>query len=257
MKPIVGIVVALPAEARALAGRSRWRPVNNAMFHHIQERNDLTFIYVQSGIGNERSLAAAKWLVAQGARLLASVGVAGGLSPAVNSGDLIIAEKVIEKNDGKEILSWTADLAYVDALQKSINPLGIPVHCGMLTTCRDAVLTVAGKKDLYEQTKALAVDMESSAIARIAQISHLPFLVLRAVSDNASVSVPKDIADCLGENGRVKFAKLFKKLLQRPVLIADLLRLRKDFDAALFALGRGWHEHAQKILTATLPDTSR
>ncbi len=255
MKPTIGIVVALPAEARALAGRTRWRPINNGMFHHLRERDNIAFSFVQAGIGYERSLSASKWLVAEGAKLLASVGVAGGLSPKVNTGDLITAEKVVEQSGGKDILSWTADPAYAEAVYQAIGHADLPVHCGMLATSRHAVLDVAYKRHLYSQTKALAVDMESAAIATVSQAARLPFFALRSVSDSASTPVSKDIYTSLRENGRVKFALLLGRVLQKPALATELPRLKKDFDAALFSLAMGW-QHAQEILTAMLNNPS-
>ena len=240
MKPVVGIVVALPAEGRALAGWTRWQRIGKRLRRHVQQRHDITLIYVRAGVGAEHAQEAAQWLVADGANALVSIGVAGGVSPAINTGDLVIAETVVEQGDGKRNENWVADTAYTDFAYTAISRADIPVHRGRVFTSRQALLTDEKKKHWHEQTQALIVDMESSAIAWVAQETHLPFFVMRAVSDNSTASVPQDVYACLTDSGTVKLSLLFCALLRRPALITDLLRMKKDFDAALRALAHGW-----------------
>ena len=39
------------------------------------------------------------------------------------------------------------------------------------------------RDDIYERTKAYAVDMESASIGHIAKLNNVPFLSLRTISD--------------------------------------------------------------------------
>ncbi|OLB24726.1 MAG: hypothetical protein AUH95_02335 [Nitrospirae bacterium 13_2_20CM_2_63_8] len=95
---------------------------------------------------------------------------------------------------------------------------------------------------------AIAVDLESAAIARAAHVVGVPFLLVRAVSDRADEDLPMDFNLWLGPWGRVRGVA---HLLRRPSIIRSLLRMRRyveygsqnlaRFFAALVAsLDRTW-----------------
>ena len=104
-----------------------------------------------------------------------------------------------------------------------------------------AVLTIAHKKSLFKKTRALAVDMESAAIARVAQEENVPFFTLRVICDPADEEVPQKLYDCLDKNGNVRPAAVLFSLVRRPSLVLDMQRMGRHFAAARQALKRGWH----------------
>jgi hypothetical protein len=59
-----------------------------------------------------------------------------------------------------------------------------------------------GKRALFDRTKALAVDMETAAVARAANQSGLPFFAFRIICDPANVSVPEALFRCVDEKGK-------------------------------------------------------
>ena len=227
-----GFVVALPAEARAVAG-GRWQrqdgwPVKRRCLAGGDEE-----IWVQCGIGPRRAAAAARWLVSQRLDCLAVFGVSGGLSPDLVPGDLILASSVIDDCEAENPLRL--DLAG-EPFRQPLVAAGLQIRRGPILTMSRPILQPAQKAALFEQHGVLAVDMESAAVARVANEAALPCMVLRSVCDPAQRPVPADAFDLVDERGYLSFAALLAALAKRPSLLADLLRMQRDFSPALKAL---------------------
>jgi hypothetical protein len=97
----------------------------------------------------------------------------------------------------------------------------------------DVVQTPDGKARLWQQTKALAVDMESSIIVAWADAIGVPAAVVRGVADTARRAVPAAFAELLDEHGRVRLGKALRTVCGRPGTLVDALTLRRGTMAAL------------------------
>ena len=74
-----------------------------------------------------------------------------------------------------------------------------------------AVSTPREKAKLFAQTGAVAVDMESHGVGRAAREAGLSLLVVRAIADSASRTIPNAAIAGLGEDGgRKPFAVIGK-----------------------------------------------
>jgi nucleoside phosphorylase len=62
---------------------------------------------------------------------------------------------------------------------------------GLLITVTAPVITAAEKAALFAATGAVAVDMESALAGRVAAVGQLPFLVVRAIADDAGQGLPQ------------------------------------------------------------------
>jgi len=252
MNPALGLVVALPAEARALLGRGLWQRLEGRIVRRKRLDNGTRLICVRSGVGIENALFSARWLVTKGVRALAALGVGGGLYPGIKAGDVVIAEAVFENGSGEKDRVWDTDLICRKLAHASLKAEGVPVYLGPVITTRQAVLTVQRKRSLYKQSQALAVDMESGGVARAAKEANLPFFALRAICDPADRSVPRELFDCLCDRGQVRVPFLLWKLLCNPFLLTDLLRIKKRFAIALASLKRGWQVQIKNDLPRIL-----
>jgi hypothetical protein len=89
--------------------------------------------------------------------------------------------------------------------------------------------TTAEKATLFQRTGAVAVDMESHRIARVAAESGagLPALAIRAIGDPAGRALPALAATALGEDGRPRVGPVAAGLMRRPGDLAALLRWRR------------------------------
>ncbi len=183
-----------------------------------------------SGVGPEKAAEGARQLAAEGARALVSFGVAGGLAPDVAAGSLVLATAVI---DGGATIATDAD--WRDDLKAHL-AVDLPVALGPLVGVDRMVPSAEAKRRLHADTGALACDMESHAVARVARELGLPFMVIRAISDPVWQGVPKWVLKCLTPDGGVNGKALAWALAKRPWALPTLLRLGGDSKRAFGAL---------------------
>ena len=241
MNSTIGLVVALPAEARALIGRGRWQHAEGHLFRRSRLNNRTRLVVVRSGLGMKNAFLASQWLVAEGVGALGVAGVSGGLNPDLEPGDLVLADSIIQESDNTCQQVWEGNSKFVEIVYTALIAKGIPAYRGAIITAQKPVLSARNKQALFTKTNALVADMESAAVATVANNAGLPFFALRTVCDVAARSIPREIFDCLNQAGNVRLFHLFRMLLLRPTLVSDLLRTRKDFTAALGSLGHAWN----------------
>jgi len=222
----IGIVAALEAEARAL-GTAR-RHMNRVLRLH-----DGTLLAI-SGIGAEAAVHAARRLVDAGVRGLVSWGMAGALDPALRAGDLVLPSAVITPDVGPISMSagWREWLA-ARLVETLTHPRAAPIAVcgGVLLTSPVALDTVAAKAAALRTTLAVAVDMESAAIATVAVDRGLPCIAVRAIVDTAADCLPRAVL-AASRAGQIRISGLARELLRSPKDIAPLLRLVGRYRAA-------------------------
>ena len=254
MAKILGLVIALPAEAKAVIGKKHWRRQGRWLTHRHALPSGHTLLVIRSGIGPENALSAARWLVRQGVCTLGITGVSGGLRPGLKPGDLIVADQVCRHEDGPEDCFWPTAGEYADLLSQQLADSGRRVFRGPIATGATPVQNSAEKQALFSKSGCFAVDMESAAVACAAREAAVPFFALRAICDPVDRSLPADLVDILSHNGVLQPTVLLGKLLRRPLLALDLIRLRQDFVTALKALKSPWQASLEDTLAACLPE---
>lgn len=240
MTPTLGMVVAMASEARLLPGWDPWRRVKGHFVRRSRLKDGTDLIVARAGVGVENAFLAARWLVSEGVTALASLGLSGGLYPGMKAGHLIIAEEVLSVDHGKRRGHFRADAACVAHARSAFAAEHVPVAVGTVITASQEVLTAARKSSLFNQTRALAVDMESAAVAGAALEKNLPFFTMRAICDPAEETVPRALYDCLDPKGNVRPAAVLRNLARRPSLALDMRRMGRHYAAARKALGNGW-----------------
>ncbi len=134
-------------------------------------------------------------------------GVAGGLAPGVQVGDVVVASALLQHDldasplfprhevplYGRSRFDTDAGLsqALVQAAQGALP--GQRVHRGLLV-CGDRFVSSASESQALQAAlpDALAVDMESAAVAQVCHDYGLPFAALRCISDHADNSAHHD-----------------------------------------------------------------
>ncbi len=218
----MGIVCALAAEARAFG------PIDPSSAP-LATRDDGTLLAV-SGMGCMAAAAAAGALVGAGAGALVSFGLAGGIDPALAAGAVLLPAQILSP-DGAPIAttgSWRA------RLERALVPQGLAalVARGPLLTSPRAVASVAAKSALFRDSGAIAVDMESYAVAQVALAEGLPFLAVRVVVDGAADRLPHAVAVAVDAAGKLRLWRLAGALLRAPAEVAPLLRLARRYRSA-------------------------
>jgi len=187
---------------------------------------------VVSGIGAERAAGAASRLIEDGAPALISFGIAGGLDPAIGPGEVIVSDAVVAP-DGTRYPSPPDWVERMLALTR-----GQGVGAGTIAGSERSVVTAEAKRALGEATGAIAVDMESHAIAEKALEAGVPFLAIRAVADGQGRGLPKWLGPYVGGDGSVDHLGIVLAALVRPWRIGALLALAGDSRRAHVALRR-------------------
>ncbi len=179
-----------------------------------------------------RTSASAKSFLDAGAEGLISFGIAGALAPSLAAGALLLPRVVIAENGAR----YSVDAAWRDRVAGMLARAGLRAEPGDILGADAAVASAERKAALYRATGAVAVDLESHLVAQAAQEARRPFLVLRAVADPSSRTLPDAAVNGLAENGAPALGRVLASLLRNPAQIAALLRLAFDTRKALFAL---------------------
>ncbi|MCX7068769.1 MAG: phosphorylase [Methylococcales bacterium] len=221
---ITGIVVALPQELKTLTTQKIVK--GQCVFLNK------TLVLAYSGAGVSNAEASAKLLIAQGATRLISWGCAGALSTGLQSGDLVLADTLITSED--ETIAVNADWhRHVKAvLEKLACESKFALRCGSLLESKTLVSTSHDKQHKHHKTKAIALDMESVAIAKVAQHHALPFLAIRAIADPVTMDLPQAVSHALNQQGDIELGKLLSYLLWHPSELKSLITLGQHFNAA-------------------------
>jgi adenosylhomocysteine nucleosidase len=230
---VVGVVCALASEARHLGpGTRRHQPLTSLA--------DGTLLAV-SGMGTAAAAQSARALVGAGAGALVSWGMAGGLDPALTAGTVFLPAEVVS-TEGDPVTTdarWRERLGgAIRAGARGDGAVGSPgpITHGKLLTSRKSVGSRADKANLFRQTGAAAVDMESLAIAEIARTYHLPFIAVRVIVDSAADALPRAVTAAADAEGHLQVWRLMGELVRAPAELAPLLRLAQRYRAANRAL---------------------
>jgi hopanoid-associated phosphorylase len=156
-----------------------------------------------------------------------SFGVAGGLDPSLAAGAVLVAERIVNGDEG-----YDTDPVWCAALRQAL-PGAVS---GIVAGVDGPVASVAEKQALRSVTGARAIDMESHLAARLAQAARLPYIACRVVLDPAGRTVPSAALAALGEDGATDLAALLRTLAAHPVQLAGLLGLARDAAVARAAL---------------------
>ena len=111
-----------------------------------------------------------------------------------------------------------------------------PVCSGRLLTCAAAIGSAAEKASAFRETAAIAVDMESLAVAQVAASHELPFIAVRAIVDTAADALPRTLVAAAAEAGALRLGRLLGALARRPADLGAFIRLVRPYRAAQRAL---------------------
>lgn len=119
----------------------------------------------------------------------------------------------------------------------------VPVRGRLLTTNR-LVGCAVEKLTLGRLHRAIAVDMESAALAQVCQENNIAFSCLRVISDARARTLEPVLTELLNDgrvDGRVSWMRLARLLIHQPRLLGQLVRLARDTRVASQRLAAALH----------------
>ncbi len=215
----VAIIAAIERELWPLI-RS-WRPVKAT-----HDGREFTFyesdyaVAICSGMGAEYGRRASEAIIVRySPKLLISAGVAGALVPELSVGDTVFPAVVIDAGDGSRHESAIRDAA-----------MGKSPFARTVLVSSPVVAGAAQKRQLAKSYGAHVVDMEGASVARAAQVHNLPFLAVKAISDDVNFEV--DELNQFIRDGQFQTKLLVFYLLPRPWLWLKMIRLARNTQLA-------------------------
>ncbi|MEP6823870.1 MAG: 5'-methylthioadenosine/adenosylhomocysteine nucleosidase [Ramlibacter sp.] len=215
------VLALMPDERKTqAAGRAFWQG-----HLHGQE-----VIAVLSRIGKVAAATTATALIERfGVTRIVLTGVAGGLAPGVQVGDIVVADAFLQHDlDASPIFPryevplygtsrFATDAALTDILARAAQSAlpGVPLHRGLVVSGDRFVSTTSEALALQAALPdALAVEMEGAAIAQVCHDYGLPFAAVRTVSDRADDAAHGDFTRFVEEVASRHSAAIVAALLR-------------------------------------------
>ncbi len=146
-----------------------------------------------------------------------TAGFAGGLNPKLKFGAVVYDEDF--------------DTGLAGQLEK------LGAVRGKFYCHRRVAITAVEKIELWRETGADAVEMESSVIRNICRERQIPSATVRVISDDATQDLPLDFNALMTSEDRIDFPKLIWKVVSHPGRIPKLMEFQRQTIAAAKNLG--------------------
>jgi adenosylhomocysteine nucleosidase len=154
-----------------------------------------------------------KWII--------SAGFAGALTPDLQRHDIVLADSLVDTAGNRLALDLKVDPASLAQTPR--------VHVGRLLTADRMIALADEKRSLGQQHEALAVDMESFAVAEVCRRLQTRFLAVRIISDPVDEQLPRDVERLIHQKTYAgRFGAALGTIFNRPSSVKDMLRLKEN-----------------------------
>ncbi|MCL2857386.1 MAG: 5'-methylthioadenosine/adenosylhomocysteine nucleosidase [Oscillospiraceae bacterium] len=208
-----GIIAALDAELELILDAMETESTLDAygVRFHIGKIAGQEVAAVCSSVGTINAAACASVLTRElGATALVNIGVAGSTCEELDILDVVLSSEVVFHDADTAVLkkyypyreNFTADAGLIELAEKSIAALkgrGFGYKVGRIATGDLFVDSLGAKNDIIARVNPLCVEMEGAAIGQIAQMSGIPFLIIRSLSDKSDGSAALSFESFLGK----------------------------------------------------------
>ena len=192
-----GIIFAMKEELDALLSKVNIKnsyEIFDLTFYEC-EFNNKDLVLVECGIGKVNAARCTQILIDNmKVDYIINVGVAGGVSNKIGVCDIVLGEKLVQHDF--DLTGFNHEKGYIPNVGKYIdadeylvkiamdNSEGLNIHKGVIAS-GDIFVTEEKMSDkINTKFNALCVEMEGASIAQVCYLSHIPFLVIRSISDS-------------------------------------------------------------------------
>lgn len=195
--------------------------------YYIVKQGDIEIMIANSKIGKVFAALTASTLIQYfNCEMILFTGVAGGINPSLNIGDMIIADKLCQHDlditafghphgyapGGKVFVEPSAEL--ITLVKEVAQENNIDLITGTIAT-GDQFVADSDRKDFIEKTfHADALEMEGAAVAVVCDALNIPYVIIHSISDTANGSADVDF-DVFLENAAQNSAKLMLKIIDK------------------------------------------
>jgi adenosylhomocysteine nucleosidase len=204
-------------------------------------------VVVQSGPGREAAARATEALICgHQPRWIISAGFAGGLTAGLKRHDLLMVDGLVDVEGHRLAIDLKVDPAALAQMPS--------VHLGRLLTADRIVRKPDEKRSLGEKHAAVAVDMETFAVAGVCRRRKVRFLAVRIISDAVDDELPPDVEKLMRQKSLLrKFGAVAGTLVNRPGSVKDIYRLKENALVASDRLARFLASTVEQLVPRTAP----
>lgn len=222
VQPVSGLICAIPEELAHLREvlEGATRTTLGALQFDQGRLDGHRVVLVGAGMGKVNAAVVTALLIHEfGCADIVMSGVAGGLDPHLDIGDIVIADRVIQHDCGRientalvsyqpghvsfinptDELGYTTDSALLARVERRLSTVELPsvpraaggrgrpprITYGTILTGDQYIHCEDTRVDLRRRFGASAVEMEGGAVAQVCASFGVPWLVIRALSDLA------------------------------------------------------------------------
>ena len=223
----IGIIFALKEELEALLKvltLKKQYEIFDLTFYEC-ELDNKEIVLVESGIGKVNSARTTQILIDNmKVDYIFNIGVAGAINPGVSVCDVVVGERLVqhdfdvtpfnyEKGQIPNIGKYIESDDYLVKLAKDIKT-DSNVHVGVIASGDIFVNDPKMSNKIATKFDALCCEMEGASIAQVCYLSHIPFLVIRSISDSVNGTNELTYDDFLLLSSKM-VAKFMKELLSK------------------------------------------
>ena len=192
-------------------------------------------VIMLAGAGRENARRATELLI-DGHRpgRVISAGFAGALSASLKRNDILLADRLLCETGGNvaEIAVELPANLIAAATQQC-------VLRGTLLTADHVVRLPSQRRKLFERFGAVAVDMETFAVAEVCRRRQVPFSSVRVINDLADETLPPDVEHLVNQRSvAAQFGAALGAVWRRPVSVKDMYQLRENALVASLELAK-------------------
>ncbi len=213
MEEHIAIIGAMDEEVEALwAALTLATPVPSPLVNlpmFTGRLGETQVVIARCGIGKVNAALATQFIIDHfDTSLILNSGVAGGLSPQVKIGDIVLGTNSLQHDfdvgefgHARGIIprlatsAFKADAVLLEvAAQTAVEVVGNNrVHQGLIVSGDQFISSPEEKQKISGFfPEAMCVEMEGAAIGQVASINQVPHLIIRAISDLADSTAPED-----------------------------------------------------------------
>jgi adenosylhomocysteine nucleosidase len=231
----IGLVAAMPEETAPLLKLLppiQSRRLGSYRYHRLTCAGR-TLHLIQAGMGPANAAAATRTLLELAhPGLLLSIGFAGAVRPGPQVGDLIVARQLLGYEQGclspAAVLSAAATDHMTALLARPAPAREWRSLPGTFVTTGHSVAKGEINLLLPAELEHPVLEMETAAVAAVAETAGIPCAALRTVSDPADEELGFTLEEITDPSLRLMPAKVALLILKRPRIIPQLCRLASN-----------------------------
>ncbi|WP_125703143.1 5'-methylthioadenosine/adenosylhomocysteine nucleosidase [Lacticaseibacillus daqingensis] len=226
----LGVICAMEEEIRTLLGQldNQQEQVFASQTYYSGTIDGVAVTLVECGIGKVQAAMTTAVLINEyHPDVVINTGSAGGIGPALNIGDVVIASSVAYHDVDSTAFGYLpgqlpqqpqrfeSDPALVQAIATAANTVALTTHVGLIVSGDQFINSTAAIARIHGiYPEALAAEMEGAAIGQVASQFHVPFVVIRAMSDTGDESASVNFDTFIIEAGKQSAAMLLAYIQQ-------------------------------------------